>query len=951
MKRTFRYLVLMACVVLGLCGTAGAVSAAPSNNVGGVYNGYWASPASSYLYVDGEELVRVELIDSEVVVERYDSGFNCLSQETFEMELPRWGGFYAGEDYNFLLFGQNNAAEDDTVEVIRVVRYTKDWQRVDCASIRGINTIRPFDAGGMSVTEYGGMLYLHTCHTMYMTSDGYNHQANLSIVIRESDMAVTDTYDEVSHPYYGYVSHSFNQFILADSEGRLVTLDHGDASPSRGVWFYRYESPAGSEQLSRGGTCGRLASFGGTDGSNYTGACVTGLEETSTGYLCLYSSVWQSNDTKGDPVLYLTYAAKDLSSIETRPVAENVQEGQIVATGTDSGYILWTDAGDDTMYYAPYSGDGTVGQAVESDAMRSDCQPIIYNGQVVWYAADFSVPVFYALDGNGLETGKPEGEEGEKTLAFLKENGCLYAQWDDPLEGKYDYCFIYACSAAGERTLVCSTWAGTNKAAVDLTSLPAGTYDTFLVTMTDTTGTVVGKYSASVSLTVTEETGTAPKAALTEEGYLDMEGLAPSTYVWCRLQAGEEKQEWTGVTSSLGHISFPVAEAYRTGTYSLWQFPTVTVDETGTTVCRQALALDAAIPEVGQDAGEDEKNTYAVSNLRFEMNDENVPVLRWDVSEEGDWYVVYLSQDGGTTWEMYKTADDSVTFWQLEPGVYNAVKVTTVDKSVEVAMVVAKDMTLTITQGETLPAAKVVIAKDETNKKYQVAVSGLTPNTGCLIGFQGGTSYTSRTSCAGPEGTLTATMALLSMNNLLKGNGTFLVQEFQNTAVSADGKTAAMTVCDRGEWTKVEDVFGTEGDEGVSVAIKVTGGADVTLGETTSQGEDVSFQGVKKGTYTLTAKRGGCLTHTIKDIAVEDQNVDLGTIDLVAGDVNGDDKINIADMGVFRQEFGKTGDAIGNTYTDVNDDGKVNIADMGIFRQNFGKTAEKDCTVEYVTQQ
>ena len=140
---------------------------------------------------------------------------------------------------------------------------------------------------------------------------------------------------------------------------------------------------------------------------------------------------------------------------------------------------------------------------------------------------------------------------------------------------------------------------------------------------------------------------------------------------------------------------------------------------------------------------------------------------------------------------------------------------------------------------------------------------------------------------------------------------------------------------------------GREPGAGVTVSVSVTGGADVTLNGQTVSGENAAFGGVAAGTYDLVVKKGGCLTYTIKGVNVSNADIDLGEIVMVAGDVNSDDKINIADMGVFRQEFGKTGEAIGNAFTDVNGDGKVNIADMGVFRQNFGKTAEKDCTVEY----
>ena len=150
------------------------------------------------------------------------------------------------------------------------------------------------------------------------------------------------------------------------------------------------------------------------------------------------------------------------------------------------------------------------------------------------------------------------------------------------------------------------------------------------------------------------------------------------------------------------------------------------------------------------------------------------------------------------------------------------------------------------------------------------------------------------------------------------------------------------------------------------LTVTVNGGGTVTLAncrveingiEISTGTEDISYttegelelvcKEIPGGYYDVVITRPGCLPYTIQKVAVVSKDVDLGTIDLIAGDVNEDGKINIADMGVFRAEFGKTGEDIGNSYTDVNGDGKVNIADMGIFRQNFGKTAEKDCTVKY----
>ena len=120
----------------------------------------------------------------------------------------------------------------ETLLVIRVVKYSKDWKRLGQTSLRGANTTIPFDAGSLRCAEYGDYLYIRTCHEMYASSrDGKNHQANLTLTVRQSDMRLTDTYYIVMNNSVGYVSHSFNQFVLIDQERNIVTLDHGDAYP------------------------------------------------------------------------------------------------------------------------------------------------------------------------------------------------------------------------------------------------------------------------------------------------------------------------------------------------------------------------------------------------------------------------------------------------------------------------------------------------------------------------------------------------------------------------------------------------------------------------------------------------------------------------------------------------------------------------------------------------
>ena len=452
-RRSFRLLSCLCVLAMAISMLPAAWAAEPtplkSTIAGGTYNGNWAVPIDAYLYQDGDNLVRVEnfkgvkIVDAQgnfmkwsayprLVAETYDSNFQLISSVDLDMELDLWGGFYAGEDYNFMIFGQENPSEDDNAEVIRVVKYDKDWNRLGQASLRGANTTTPFDAGSLRCDEYNGYLYVRTSHEMYQSGDGLNHQANLTISVRESDMTITDGYhDVVSNK--GYVSHSFNQFILVDSQGRLVALDHGDAYP-RGACLSIYDNKAGSDTFANGCKTFNLTAWSGRVGENTTGANVTDLAETSSGYLAAYSSTGKgSASTIGqDPMnIFLSYTSKDdvssngttVRQLTSWPSDSDLYGSQpvLVPTGPDGGYILWQLAekwdngyyyNKESIQYATYSADGTVSNIKTADGVQmSRCHPISYNGKVVWYSTHDSTPVFYVLDESGVQS-YPVGEGG-----------------------------------------------------------------------------------------------------------------------------------------------------------------------------------------------------------------------------------------------------------------------------------------------------------------------------------------------------------------------------------------------------------------------------------------------------------------------------------------------------------------------------------------------------------
>lgn len=392
-------LILTLALLAGLAVPAYAAGVTPktgSNVSARSYGGYSSRNISSYLFPNNKGgLTRVE----GTTVEEYNSSFQLLNSREIPTELNIYGGFFAGSEYNFFFFGQGNSGESDNVEVMRVVKYSKDWQRLGQASIYGENTQTPFRSGTLRCAEYRGVLYVHTCHTMYKSQkDGKNHQSCMMLSILESTMNYERTVGF-------YVSHSFDQYVLADQQGNLVGVDLGDAYP-RGIALQRipdFQSVT-------------LHEIPGAIGNNYTGICLGGLAETTNNYVVSYLN--RNSSASGGEHNYLIFA--DKNTLTPREVKLTAQPGAtapaVVPTGLNGGYVLWNGGNwlepDSTLYYAAYSDDGTVGPVQTAKAYLSPCQPIVFNGKVVWYVTNGSIPVFYTLDASGLKaipaTAAPE---------------------------------------------------------------------------------------------------------------------------------------------------------------------------------------------------------------------------------------------------------------------------------------------------------------------------------------------------------------------------------------------------------------------------------------------------------------------------------------------------------------------------------------------------------------
>ncbi len=402
-----------------------------------------AKPVTSYLYEgDADTLIRVESIGSSIVVEQYEkSDYSFQSGITIPKELSIFGGFYAGKEYNYFVFGQSNPDESDACEVVRIVQYTKDWVRVASDSVYGGNTTIPFEAGSLRMCEVNDILYVRTCHQMYRSDDGCNHQANMTLCYNSFTKTITDDSNTIVGGN-GYVSHSFNQFIEVDGDD-LVTVDHGDAYP-RAIVLMRYQDVAGSEKFNQREEEVNLLTFPGDIGDNYTGAALGGLKVSSTNYLTAYNTVDQELFYGWVRNVYLASTDKDDMTVQTTqftsftatgkesagaPVLVKLSENEFVLMwavyDADEVTVVNGNPGTRTIQYVKLDGEGKpLGEVNTVEGDLSDCHPLVLGNEIVWYVTDNSAPVFYCLNADTGVLSSTYKEEAVPTVTSTPSGTC-----------------------------------------------------------------------------------------------------------------------------------------------------------------------------------------------------------------------------------------------------------------------------------------------------------------------------------------------------------------------------------------------------------------------------------------------------------------------------------------------------------------------------------------------
>ena len=376
----------------------------------------WSDTVKSYLTVcDNGNYMRVQsgAIEGKLLVEYYSPNFEPLSTKLIDNELPIFGAFYDSGNNYYVLSGQENPKQNDSLEVFRITKYDKNWNKIKSCGLYGANTTVPFDAGSARMTHSGDHLLVRTCHKMYKSSDGNNHQANVTIEVDMPSMTITDSYTGVMNVDYGYVSHSFNQFIKTDGN-HIVALDHGDAHPRSAV-LVKYNSdfttgkffPSYFEQVSNIDVVTYPEYTAGH--YNYTGAAIGGFDVSSSSYIVAQSTVdldyINTSETRN---VYVSAVSKDLSTNKLNKITsyaegtDSASAPQLVKINNNSFLLLW--ARDTKVSCVKLNADGTVNGSIHTfEGSLSDCQPVIKNGRAVWYVYDKNNVTFNSLNLSNLD--------------------------------------------------------------------------------------------------------------------------------------------------------------------------------------------------------------------------------------------------------------------------------------------------------------------------------------------------------------------------------------------------------------------------------------------------------------------------------------------------------------------------------------------------------------------
>ena len=372
----------------------------------------WGETAKSHVVKNNDGTYTAIDVTENINLETYNGDFSHKASFAIAKELPLFGAFYAGEEYNYIAFGQENLLEDNSREVIRIVVYDKNFAKLREISVSNCKTAIPFDASGCEMYENGEFLVLHTSRSQYLDEYGARPQTQLTVIVDKKTWTVTNMLGKFQ---YNHTSHALQEFVRIDSD-KIVTANFSDAAPIRGAFIQELDF-WGNVRSTQG-----IFNASGDLGANCTGAMIGGLEVSDSGYLVTISSIYQSLPTsftnttiegidRENRDVYVLWTDKNTRELLHTCLASYAWSGYtasvpyIVKLDDGNFMVLWqkfSDAEEEssTIEYAFVDGNGRqIGSTYSVTAQLSEsCKPIFSDGRVIWYVNTDTGRDFYSLN-------------------------------------------------------------------------------------------------------------------------------------------------------------------------------------------------------------------------------------------------------------------------------------------------------------------------------------------------------------------------------------------------------------------------------------------------------------------------------------------------------------------------------------------------------------------------
>lgn len=348
-----------------------------------------------------------------VTVQWYNPDFSLQTEKKILLEGERFGGFFRGSVYNFILFGNNNEENSDAKVTYHLVKYDKEFNRLGSLEIRGAFTTYPFSMGTVRMAESGDSLIIHTAKLRY---DG--HQSQMTFIVSISSMSLMNA-DDIGEFQQNHVGHSFDQRVEIDENQNVYLLDHGDAYPRSlvlrkmgiegGKLVYRIGNRWG------GGNRFHLLKFPGEIGANLTGFQLGSMVQGDKNLLIGGSHIDYSKVTAIIIDTFHTILGEDVDKMDAFFFVVNKEDPNIInkirltnyaLDGTDISYspprilkineekylILWNKVKkkdweiSKSLCYQYVNQDGSfLTERKEIEGMEmTKMEPILMDGKVLW---------------------------------------------------------------------------------------------------------------------------------------------------------------------------------------------------------------------------------------------------------------------------------------------------------------------------------------------------------------------------------------------------------------------------------------------------------------------------------------------------------------------------------------------------------------------------------------